>query len=62
MHSGLLRFEIGDGEVVTLGAGESLVIPPHVPHSVLSEEDTDVTDVFAPRREDWIRGEDAYLR
>jgi hypothetical protein len=25
-------------------------------------EDTVVTDVFAPRREDWIAGDDAYLR
>ena len=40
----------------------ALVIPPHVPHAVWAEEDTDVTDVFSPRRDDWIRGEDAYLR
>lgn len=59
---GVLRFELGDGQQVILHAGESLVIPPHLPHSVVAEEDTDVTDVFSPKREDWIRGEDAYLR
>lgn len=62
MFRGVLRFELGDGEVVILKAGESLVIPPHLPHSVVAEEDTEVTDVFSPRREDWVRGEDAYLR
>ncbi len=62
VHSGLLRFELGESEVTMLGAGETLVIPPHVPHSVVAEQDTEVTDVFAPRREDWIRGEDGYLR
>jgi hypothetical protein len=25
-------------------------------------EDTVVTDLFTPRREDWISGDDAYLR
>jgi quercetin dioxygenase-like cupin family protein len=45
-----------------VGAGESLVIPPHVPHGVVALEDTVVTDVFTPRREDWISGDDAYLR
>jgi hypothetical protein len=25
-------------------------------------EDTIVIDVFAPVREDWVRGDDAYLR
>ena len=62
VHSGLLRFELGDGDVTMVGAGESLVIPPQFPHSVVAEEDTEVTDVFAPRREDWIRGDDSYLR
>ena len=58
---GVLRFEFDDN-TVHLRQGESLVIPPHVPHAVWAEEDTDVTDVFSPRRDDWIRGEDAYLR
>lgn len=62
VQSGVLRFELGDGDVVIVRAGESLVIPPGLPHRVVAEEDTEVMDVFSPRREDWIRGEDAYLR
>jgi hypothetical protein len=29
---------------------------------VVALEDTVVVDIFTPRREDWIRGDDAYLR
>ena len=52
----------GGGEDLVVGAGESLVIPPNVPHGVVALEDTVVTDVFTPRRDDWIKGDDAYLR
>ncbi|MCC7496573.1 MAG: cupin domain-containing protein [Bryobacterales bacterium] len=45
-----------------LGAGESLVIAPNVPHWVEAIEDTVAVDVFSPCREDWKRGDDAYLR
>lgn len=59
--SGKLRFIFDDRELV-LGAGEILLIPANVPHSAIAEEDTVDVDIFAPRREDWIRKEDAYLR
>jgi quercetin dioxygenase-like cupin family protein len=59
--SGRLRFWLA-GEEVVLGAGESLLIPGHAPHRVEALEDSVVLDAFAPRREDWIRGDDAYLR
>lgn len=59
--SGSLRFTVGGDEVVVSG-GESIVLPPHVPHGVVALEDSIVLDVFAPRREDWIAGDDAYLR
>jgi quercetin dioxygenase-like cupin family protein len=39
-----------------------LAIPPHAPHEVEALEDTVVLDIFTPAREDWIRGDDAYLR
>lgn len=58
---GRLMFSIA-GEPLELSAGESLVIPPNVPHRVVALEDAVALDVFAPVREDWIRGEDAYLR
>jgi quercetin dioxygenase-like cupin family protein len=59
--SGALRFIFDDREVI-VNAGEMLFIPSHVPHSAVALEDTEDLDFFAPRREDWIRKEDAYLR
>ena len=49
-------------EQIVVHAGESLCIPPNVPHSVESLEDTVAIDIFSPVREDWLRGDDAYLR
>ena len=49
-------------EQIVVRAGESLCIPPNVPHSVESLEDTVAVDIFSPVREDWVRGDDAYLR
>ena len=59
--SGSLKFIFDDREVV-VGAGEMLFIPSNVPHAAEALEDTDDLDFFAPRREDWIRKDDAYLR
>jgi quercetin dioxygenase-like cupin family protein len=61
VESGSLLFRFPHGEM-TVAAGESMEIPPNVPHSVVALKDTVVVDLFAPRREDWIRGDDAYLR
>lgn len=61
VETGSLRFEFPD-EHVTVRAGEALRIAPHRPHSVFALEATSVTDIFAPVREDWRRGDDAYLR
>ena len=49
-------------ERITVRAGESLVIPPNVPHSAECLEDCVALDIFSPVREDWVRGDDAYLR
>jgi quercetin dioxygenase-like cupin family protein len=59
--SGRLRFVIGDKEREVVG-GESVLVPGGVPHRVEALEDSIVLDAFAPRREDWLRGDDAYLR
>lgn len=59
--SGRLRFELA-GEEAIVEAGQILVIPGNAPHGVEALEDSVVLDVFAPRREDWLRGDDAYLR
>lgn len=45
-----------------LYAGDTLVVPPNVPHSVEAIEDSIAYDLFGPPREDWKRGEDSYLR
>jgi len=61
LTSGALEFEMGDQSFV-LKAGDVLVIPPNLPHRVVALEDSTATDLFTPPREDWIRGDDAYLR
>lgn len=61
MVSGKLQFVL-DGEEIIVAAGDVLEIPPHARHSVVALEDSEAWDLFAPRREDWISGDDAYLR
>lgn len=61
VQSGRLLFNVGGVESI-LGAFETIRIPPNVPHFVDVIEDCVVFDLFSPRREDWLRGEDAYLR
>jgi quercetin dioxygenase-like cupin family protein len=59
--SGELKFVFDDREIVAV-AGDVLMIPPNVAHSAVALEDTVDVDIFAPRREDWIRKDDSYLR
>ncbi len=59
---GALRFTMGDNRVITVGAGQVMVIPSNMPHQAEALEDTVDLDVFAPPRADWIAGTDAYLR
>ena len=61
LEAGALRFVVG-GEEGVAKAGETVRIPPDVPHMVEALEDCVATDIFTPQREDWIRGDDAYLR
>lgn len=61
MLEGSLKFVI-DGEELIVKAGETLRIPPNVPHSAEALEDSVATDLFSPPRDDWQRGDDAYLR
>ena len=58
---GRLRFRVGGDELVAT-AGETVPLASNVPHEVEALEDSVVLDVFTPVREDWLRGEDAYLR
>lgn len=61
LEQGKARFVIA-GEERIIQAGEVLTIPPGAPHLVEALEDSLATDLFSPVREDWIRGDDAYLR
>ena len=51
-----------EGKETTVRAGEVMCTPPNVPHEVTALEDSVVLDVFNPPRQDWIAGDDAYLR
>jgi quercetin dioxygenase-like cupin family protein len=61
VESGRLRFVIAGEECIVSG-GQTITIPPNAPHLVEALEDAVATDLFCPIREDWIRGDDAYLR
>lgn len=60
--TGRVRFEFGSAQITDMqapdimeaGAGDSVVIPGHLPHQVTVLEDARVIDVFAPPREDWL--------
>ncbi len=62
--SGALAFQLGEdgSDEVVVRAGEVLVIPANLPHAAVALEDTLAIDIFAPPREDWLNGTDAYLR
>jgi quercetin dioxygenase-like cupin family protein len=61
---GALHFWFGpsDDYEMTVRAGELVVIPSNLPHRAVALEDTLDLDVFCPPREDWLSGDDAYLR
>ena len=61
VEKGALKFDL-DGKEILVSAGQALAIPSEVPHGVEAVEDSVVTDLFTPRRQDWIDGDDAYLR
>jgi len=61
---GALRFRLGTdgGQEVEVRSGEVLAIPPNLPHTAEALEDTLDVDIFDPPRQDWLDGNDAYLR
>jgi quercetin dioxygenase-like cupin family protein len=65
IEKGALLFVLGEeGSTVEeiIHEGEILVIPGNLPHSAEALEDTIDFDIFTPPRQDWITGDDAYLR
>ena len=59
--SGALKFIFDSGERI-VRVGEMVFIPSQMPHAAEALEETVDLDIFSPRREDWIRKDDAYLR
>ena len=61
---GTIRIELGttDDEAHTLRAGDTILIPSDAPHSAIALKDTITIEFFAPPRQDWLSGTDAYLR
>ena len=60
MLNGRMDFRIGNDQRSMVGA-DVAVIPGNVEHEGFFPEDTEVVDVFAPRREDF-RGTPSYVR
>jgi quercetin dioxygenase-like cupin family protein len=58
---GALKFDVGGQEVI-VRKGEILHIPSNVPHAAVALEDTFNFEIFVPVRQDWITGQDDYLR
>ena len=61
LEKGAIKFVIAGREQL-LRPGDVLRVPPGVPHRVDAIVDSVAVDLFSPPREDWIRGDDAYLR
>lgn len=61
---GRMRFHFGAdrSETLEIGAGQLVVIPPHLPHEALCIGDVEEIDMWSPRRDDWLDGTDDYLR
>ena len=58
---GSVLFQFDDREV-TARAGDLVQIASGEPHRVEALEDSLAMDVFQPVRQDWITGDDSYLR
>lgn len=59
--SGTWRFTL-EGKTIDVGPNEMISIPANVPHTAEAVETLVAYDIFTPPREDWLKGEDAYLR
>lgn len=59
--SGKWRFTL-DGKTVDVGPNELIFIPANTAHTAEAIENLIAYDIFTPPRQDWIDGDDAYLR
>ena len=61
IRRGHLRLTVA-GQPFEVPAGSVIRIPSHAAHMAEAIEETEATDLFGPRREDWMAGTDQYLR
>ena len=61
VESGIWRFRL-EGRSVDVGPKEMIFIPADVVHSAEAIETLVAYDIFTPPREDWLTGQDSYLR
>jgi quercetin dioxygenase-like cupin family protein len=59
--SGRWRFTL-EGQTIDVGPNEMISIPANVAHTAEAVETLVAYDIFTPPREDWLRGDDSYLR
>lgn len=57
---GAWKFSLPHGDIV-LRANQMLTIPPGMVHSSETIEDTVALDICAPKRFDWVTGDDRFL-
>jgi len=58
---GSIMMTVGEEEF-QMNEGDMVLVPPDVPHGNVALEDTIIVEIFAPVRQDWISGDDSYLR
>lgn len=51
--SGRLKFTCGT-KVFEIGTGDSLIVPPNVEHEAVALDDSEVLDIFAPHRGEYL--------
>ena len=52
--SGKVEFEL-NGEKKMMNPGDSVLIPPNVPHGAYALEDSVLLDIFSPARKDFLK-------
>lgn len=58
--AGAMRLRVGE-RTIEFRPGDVFVIPAGAPHEAWFDAESVVLDFFAPPRQDWRRGESAYL-
>jgi quercetin dioxygenase-like cupin family protein len=61
VESGSVRMVVGEEECI-LRAGDMVHVGPDIPHGNEALEDTIIVEIFSPVRQDWVTGDDSYLR